>query len=355
MARALPAWIWPGAPGPVEIGAAVRATLCGVVPLALLLAAGRQDLIVYVAFPAFTSLYGRGEPYRQRAVTLLVAGAAFVSVVALAMLAAIAALPGWASTLLLAGLAAGGVLLSERMQWIPFGATFLVFAFAVVASVPVTPAQIPTRLGLAVATVGFCWTVAMAGLWLRRMRPAWLLPVLPPLRAVQRRPRAWRDAMAWWTAGEVALGVVVAIAVAEALGLGHAYWAAVTVAACIPRPHSSGFVPKIGHRVVGTALGVVVAGLVLGAAPPPWALVAAVGVFQFATELFVGRLYWLGTVFITPLALVVGHLAEASPLRPLLADRLFDTLVGGAVLLLVGHAGRPVARRLLQRAVEPPR
>ena len=353
MARAVPEWIWPASPGPLDLGAAVRAALCGVVPLALLLAAGRQDLIVYVAFPAFTSLYGRGERYRQRALTLLVAGAAFVSVVGLAMLASIVALPGWASTLLLAGLAAAGVLLSERMQWIPFGATFLVFAFAVVASVPVTPAQVPARLGLAAATVALCWAVAMAGLWLRRARPAWL--ALPPLRAVQRRPGAWRDAMVWWTAGEVALGVALAVAVAEALGLGHAYWAAVTVAACIPRPHSGGFVPRIAQRVVGTSLGVVVAGLLLGASPPPWALVVAVGVFQFATELVVGRVYWLAMVFIAPLALTVGHLAEASALRPLLADRLFDTLVGGAVLLLLGHAGRPVARRLLRRAAAAPR
>jgi len=337
----------------MDIEAATRAALCGVVPLALLVALGRQDLIVYAAFPAFTSLYGRGERYRDRALTLLVAGTAFLLVVLAAMLASAAALAGWRSTLVLAALAAAGVLLSERMQWVPFGATFFVFAFAVVASVPVAPDRIPGRLALSAATVALCWAVGMSGLWLRRgwpaRAPAWLPPLaLGALREVRRRPLAWRDPVVWWTAGEAAVGVVLAVVAVEAFGLGHAYWAAVTVVACIPRPHSTGFVTRIGHRVVGTALGVVVAGLLLGVQPAVWVLVVAVGVFQFAIELVVGRVYWLATVFITPLALIVGHLAQASALSPLLVDRLFDTLIGGAVLLLVACAGRPMARLLLR-------
>lgn len=363
MARRLPDWVWPERLGRMDVEAAVRASICALLPLALLVACGRGDLIVYTAFPAFTSLYGRGERYRDRLVTLLVAGAGFVLVMSLAMLAATVPLDGWQATAVLAALAAAGVLVSERMQWVPFGATFHVFAFAVVSSVPLAPEQVPGRLGLSMATVALCLVVGMAGLLLRRSPPpvprvpriarrAW--PGFAALREVRRRPDAWRDPVAWWVAGEAAVAVALAIVVVEALGFGHAYWAAVTVVACMPRPHSRHFVVKTGHRVVGTALGVLVAGALLGLQPPAWVLVLAVGALQFATELFVGRVYWLGNVFITPLALTVGYLAQVSALAPLLVDRLVDTLIGGLVLLAVEFAGRPMARRLLHHAVVAP-
>ncbi|MGY1408798.1 FUSC family protein [Luteimonas sp. A611] len=358
MTRPLPEWIWPERLGRMDVEAAIRASFCVVVPLALLLALGRSDLIVYVAFPAFTSLYGRGERYRDRVVTLAVAGFCLLGVVAAATLASVAMWNGWQVTLMLAALAAAGVVLSERMQWIPFGGTFFVFSFAVVASVPVEPAQVPARLLLSAATVALCWVVGMAGLLLRRamatrLRRAVHLPAFAPLRPARRRPAAWTDVVVWWTAVEVAMGVVLAIVVVEALGFGHAYWAAVTVVACMPRPYSRHFAVKTGHRIIGTALGVLVAGLLLGLGLPAWVLVLAVGAFQFATELFVGRVYWLATVFITPLALVVGYLAQVSALAPLLVDRLVDTLIGGAVLLVVEFAGRPLAQRLLRRRGVP--
>lgn len=363
MSRKLPDWVWPERLGRVDIEAAVRASICALLPLALLVATGRSDLIIYTAFPAFTSLYGRGERYRDRAITLAVAGAGFVLVMALALLAASVSLSDWQATAALAVLAATGVLVSERMQWIPFGATFFVFAFAVVASVPVARAEIPALMGLAIATVVLCWAVGMAGLLLRRSPPPLRqvpgvarlpLPGFAALREVRRRPEAWRDPVVWWTAGEAAIGVVLAITVVEALGFGHAYWAAVTVVACMPRPYSGRFVVKTAHRIVGTALGVLLAGALLGAQPPVWVLVLAVGALQFITELFVGRVYWLANVFITPLALTVGYLAQVSALAPLLVDRLADTLIGGMVLLLLAFAGRPMARRLLRRHLGGP-
>ena len=358
VARRLPEWLWPERLGRMDVEAAIRASFCVVVPLALLLALGRPDLIVYVAFPAFTALYGRGERYRDRVVTLAVAGTCLLAIVAAATLASLAALNGWQVALVLAALAAAGVVLSERMQWIPFGGTFFVFSFAVVASVPVEPAQVPARLLLSTGTVALCGIVGMAGLLLRRtMAMPWAralpLPAFAALRPARRRRAAWTDAVVWWTALEAAIGVVLAIAAVEGLGFGHAYWAAVTVVACMPRPYSRHFAVKTGHRIIGTALGVVVAGLLLGIGLPAWVLVLAVGVFQFATELFVGRVYWLGTVFITPLALVVGYLAKVSALAPLLVDRLVDTLIGGAVLLVVEFAGRPLAQRLLRRRGVP--
>lgn len=353
MASKLPAWLWPERLGRLDLEAAFRASFCGVVPLALLVAFDRAELIVYAAFAALTSIYGRGECYRDRARTLAVAGTTMVLVIALGMCASLLALAAWQVTACLALLAVLGVLMSERMQWVPYGATFFVFAFAVVSSVPVEAGEMPSRLLLAASTVVLCWGVGMAGMQLRR--PAALqigarvrLPAPRELHTVERRPGAWSDPVVWWTALEAALGVVLAIAIATALGFGHAYWAAVAVVACMPRPYSRRFLVKTGHRIIGTGFGVLVAGAVLGLHPPVWVLVVAVGVFQFVTELIVGRVYWLATVFITPLALVVGYLAQASALTPMLVDRLADTLIGGTVLLVVELAGRRIALRLVQ-------
>jgi len=52
----------------------------------------------------------------------------------------------------------------------------------------------------------------------------------------------------------------------------------------------------------------------------------------------VGRNYAVALLFITPLSLLMGQLAHASPTVPLLRDRLLETVLGalvGAVVLLV--------------------
>ena len=54
---------------------AVRIALAAGIPLVLLMLLGRPDLTIYAAFGAFTSIYARHEPLRQRLGHELQAGA----------------------------------------------------------------------------------------------------------------------------------------------------------------------------------------------------------------------------------------------------------------------------------------
>ncbi|GAA4285347.1 FUSC family protein [Brevibacterium daeguense] len=332
----------PGKLGRLDVEAGVRAGICVLVPLLVLLFAGLSQLSAYVAFAAFTSLYGRYEAYRSRLVTVVVAGISFLVIIAVAMV--VAMLGGGVITIAV-GLfivSALGVVLSSHMGWIPFGSVFYVFSFSVISSIPVTAEEYLPRYSISVATVVFCWIVAMAG-WLIRRAPGRHQAVLSRLRKVERRPGAWRDGIVWLHAGENALGVVVALLIAAGMGLSHSYWAAVAVAACVPRPYAPRKVTRIIHRVIGTALGVVVTGLILLTGPPVWVVIVIAAFCQFMVELFVGKVYWFALLFITPLALLVGQLSAPAPVGVILTDRVLDTTIGGMVALVLVLAGTGAA------------
>jgi hypothetical protein len=65
------------------------------------------------------------------------------------------------------------------------------------------------------------------------------------------------------------------------------------------------------------------------------ALVAVALACQFATEATIARNYWLGSVFVTPMAMIMVQFAGAEPVRQLITDRWLDTCVGVAAGLLV--------------------
>jgi uncharacterized membrane protein YccC len=89
------------------------------------------------------------------------------------------------------------------------------------------------------------------------------------------------------------------------------------------------------QRVVGNLLGVALFTLLvpvtrLGAL----ALIVTVLAMQFVTEAAITRNYWLGSVFVTPMAILMTEFAGAQPVPVLVADRWLDTCVGAAAGLL---------------------
>jgi uncharacterized membrane protein YccC len=102
---------------------------------------------------------------------------------------------------------------------------------------------------------------------------------------------------------------------------------------------------RAGHRLVGTAAGLLVAAALLALHPSGWALVALVALAQFGAELFVLRNYSVAMLFITPLALLMNAAAGQVDPGRLLADRAVETalgvLVGVAVTLLWAERPRP--------------
>jgi uncharacterized membrane protein YccC len=146
------------------------------------------------------------------------------------------------------------------------------------------------------------------------------------------------------------IGALVAGAASTALGIGHSYWSVVSVLAVLPPPGARHSVAKSVQRIVGTAAGVVVTGLILLPGPPQILLIVVVIVGQFGAEILVGRNYGAALLFITPLAITVSHLASTVSVPELLIDRFIETALGATVgLLLVLAAGWLDARLLRPR------
>ncbi|MDX6348139.1 MAG: hypothetical protein QOF84_2929 [Streptomyces sp.] len=135
-------------------------------------------------------------------------------------------------------------------------------------------------------------------------------------------------------AGRVAVGGALAGWASMALGVDRPYWAVVTAAAVFQANTTLSW-----HRALQRALGNVLGVLLFTALVPltstgQAALVAVALVCQFGAEATIARNYWLGTVFVTPMAMIMVQFAGPQPVGQLITDRWLDTLVGVVAGLL---------------------
>ena len=328
----------------VEVGA--RAAVAVAVPLVILWWFGRLDLTAYATFGAFTALYGRNEPYRLRIRSVTVAAVALLCCIGAGVALATMGEPLALLVPALLLVVAGGIILASTFQLLPTQPLFFVFALLVCAAVPTPAAEVPLRLGIAVAAAAFSWLLTMSGWALRRVVP---VPRRALLKQLRRRPfldrRAFRDPRVWLTVGQNVAGVLIAGGIALAFGLGHAYWAVVSVVAVIPPPRAAHSLSRSVHRVVGTVVGVGLTAVLLFWSPPALFVIVVVVVCQFFAEILVGRHYGTALVFITPLALSVSYLSRPGPLGSLVVDRVLETVLGAGVGLVMVLSARLVERR----------
>ncbi|MER5554540.1 FUSC family protein [Streptomyces sp. NPDC002793] len=134
------------------------------------------------------------------------------------------------------------------------------------------------------------------------------------------------------------VGCALAGYVSSALGVGHPYWAIVT-AASVYQPNLTLSWSRGLQRTVGNLLGLLVFAAVIPLARvSPLALVLCVLVCNFAAEALITRNYWLGSVAVTPMALLILEFGGSQPAGELIADRALDTVVGVAVGFLAAIA-----------------
>ncbi|WP_319437030.1 FUSC family protein [Mycobacterium sp. RTGN5] len=130
----------------------------------------------------------------------------------------------------------------------------------------------------------------------------------------------------------VAIGVPLAGAAAMALGVDHAYWA---MAAAVLILHQgtdrSRTLRRGAERLLGTWVGLGLAGVILLLHPHDLWLVVLLALLNFIIELLVVRNYALATVFITATALTISSGTHAVDIGHLLLARGIDTLIGCAV------------------------
>ncbi|MFE7752820.1 FUSC family protein [Streptomyces sp. NPDC057428] len=134
------------------------------------------------------------------------------------------------------------------------------------------------------------------------------------------------------------VGCAMAGYVSSVLGVGHPYWAIVT-AASVHQANLSLSWSRGLQRTVGNLVGVLVFAAVIPLARiGPLVLVLCVLSFSFAAEALITRNYWLGSVAVTPMALLVLEFGGSVPAGGLVADRALDTVVGVVVGLLAAVA-----------------
>ncbi|MPY57031.1 FUSC family protein [Streptomyces spongiae] len=132
-------------------------------------------------------------------------------------------------------------------------------------------------------------------------------------------------------AARTALGCALAGYVSLAIGVGRPYWALVT-AASLYQANLTLTWNRAVQRVVGNLVGV----LAFAAVAPlahlgRLALVLCCLALTFGTEALISRNYWLGSVCVTPMALLVTEFVRFERPGELITDRILDTLVGALV------------------------
>lgn len=323
-------------PAPGAHRVAIRGAIVLAVALGTLLALDRLDLGIAAAFGAFASIYGGRRPSRTRWRTQAWMGALLTATAAVGALVGMTPWSAWLAVPLVALVAGLATWASDAQGWRPPGPFFLVFAAGACASVPFAPADVPLVPLVSAATAALA--VALGALEQRVLPTRKPAPPTPP-----------RDPAIRWQVARAVVGVGAAGALATALsgwlpGGDHPYWAMLSAAVAFAVPHVHGQLARGVQRVVGTVVGLGIAWLLLSAGLPPLATIAVVVVLQFVIELVIGWNYGIGLVAITPLAMLLVHLAAPVPIDALLVSRLVETALGVAVGALAIVAIRPWRR-----------
>ncbi|WP_455772220.1 FUSC family protein [Streptomyces lydicus] len=161
-------------------------------------------------------------------------------------------------------------------------------------------------------------------------------------RPAPGRPRGLRAVLARLAPGSpllpigarVAVGCALAGWASMAVGVGHPYWAVVT-AASIYQANTTLSWQRALQRTLGNLLGL---GLFTALLPlihtGQLAMIALALAFQLGAEACITRNYWLGSVWVTPMALLLTEFGSHLPATTLIADRWIDTVVGAGVGLV---------------------
>jgi uncharacterized membrane protein YccC len=169
----------------------------------------------------------------------------------------------------------------------------------------------------------------------------------PPLLA---RVRARADTLgeqflggwiAWTFTIRLTLCTGVAAVMSEVTPLTRSYWVVLTVAIILKPDYGSVFARAL-QRGVGTVIGAVLGAAIVAVVPyGPWLLVPF-GILAALLPYGKARNFGLSAVFLTPFVVLLIDLLDRTGWR-LAGDRALDTVLGSAIVLLIGYAPWPVS------------
>ncbi|MGH4031875.1 FUSC family protein [Actinomycetota bacterium Odt1-20B] len=147
-----------------------------------------------------------------------------------------------------------------------------------------------------------------------------------------------------------AVGCALAGYASLALGIGRPYWALVTAASLYQANVTLTWNRGV-QRVVGNLVGVLAFAAIVPLAHLNHALlIACCLALAFGAEALITRNYWLGTVCVTPMALLVTEFARFQEPGALILDRVVDTLLGAllGVVAAIAVTNRRATDRIEQ-------
>jgi uncharacterized membrane protein YccC len=147
--------------------------------------------------------------------------------------------------------------------------------------------------------------------------------------------------IAWTFTIRLMLCTGVAAVMSEVLPLTRSYWVVMTVAVVLKPDYGSVFTRAL-QRGIGTIIGACLGAAILAVVPyGPWLLIPF-GVLAALLPYGKARSFGLSAVFLTPFVVLLIDLLEHTGWR-LAGDRALDTVLGSAIVLIVGYAPWPVS------------
>lgn len=150
------------------------------------------------------------------------------------------------------------------------------------------------------------------------------------------------------------LGIATALAtcIYLVMNVPHGIWLPLTVL-LILQPHLGATLPRALHRVGGTLIGAVLAGIciLLFAGTP--GLDVAILLCVFFTIIFIRQRYWIAVTFITPLIILLLDLLSHHPWVQIV-ERIGNTLGGATIAVIAGYLlwPSPERRRLPEQIAD---
>lgn len=280
-------------------------------------------LIGFASLGALVALFGRFAPMKSRKRIVFLAGIWQVMAVLVMSAAAWSGASEIAQLVLLA--VSCGVFLFVSVTG-GFGAPGpLIFVFAAGASMAdsLTGQDVIERVLATALVAALAYLVCAVSEILRHVpSPERPLPS-EPRRSLNHRLIA---------AARSTVGAGGAVALSHIFGADHPAWAAMGALAVLQGVHLHINMSRALQRMAGTVVGAMLAWILLVQDPSVWLVIAVLLLLQIATEMVIGINYAFGQILVTPMALLMTHLAAPQGAGPEMApERVLDTLLGAGV------------------------
>lgn len=138
----------------------------------------------------------------------------------------------------------------------------------------------------------------------------------------------------------VALGLSVGVFVFKYFNIDHGHWIALTMIIVI-QPYYGATRKKGLERIIGTALGILLGGIIMLLPLPHNVFVGLLVIISFFVAYFLRNNYKVGVFFVTVMMVVLMQISQQGSWE-LIGWRLLSTFIGSALALLASYAFWPV-------------